>query len=206
VTPLLKDLCAYLSLETVSPLVQAAMVHAQFETIHPFADGNGRTGRALIHVILRRRGIARTFVPPISLVLAGGKDRYIKGLTAFHGDEIAPWVAYFAGAATRAALLAQRYVTAVEKLRAQSRERLKTYRSPRADAVAWLIIDLLPAHPIMTAAAAIAATGRDKSSVSRGLEDLCAAGVLRPATGSKRNQMFEAPDLLTLIEQVESAP
>jgi Fic family protein len=203
VAPLLEELCAYLNLETVSPLVQAAMVHAQFETIHPFADGNGRTGRALIHVILRRRGIVQHFVPPISLVFAAGKDRYIDGLTGFRGDGITPWVAHFAAAATRAALLAQRNVAAVEKLRTTWQERLRAHRAPRSDAVAWRIIDLLPAHPIMTAAAAVAATGRDKSSVSRGLEELCAAGVLRPATESKRNQLFEAPDLLMLIEGTE---
>jgi hypothetical protein len=67
------DLCEYMNLDTISPLVQAAIVHAQLETIHPFGDGNGRTGRALIHAILRRRGIAKTFVPPISLVFAAGE-------------------------------------------------------------------------------------------------------------------------------------
>lgn len=167
-------------------------------------DGNGRTGRALIHVVLRRRGIARLFVPPISLALAAGKERYIAGLTGFRGDNVASWIAYFASAATRAALLAQRYLTEVEGLREKWRERLSTRRAPRADAVAWLIVDLLPTHPIMTATAAIAATGRDKSSVSRGLEDLCDAGVLRPVTAGKRNQMFEARDLLALIERIES--
>jgi hypothetical protein len=91
----------------------------------------------------------------------------------------------------------------VEKLRVKWRELLRAHSAPRSDAVAWSIIDLLPAHPIMTAGAAIAVTGRDKSSVSRGLDDLCAAGVLRPVTDSKRNQLFEAPDLLKLIERIE---
>ncbi|MFV1971604.1 MAG: Fic family protein [Acidimicrobiia bacterium] len=67
---LVQDLIEYVNGDEHSPLVQAAIAHAQFETIHPFADGNGRTGRALIHVILRRRGLSPTFVPPISLVLA----------------------------------------------------------------------------------------------------------------------------------------
>ena len=66
-----------------------------------------------------------------------------------------------------------------------------------------MIIDLLPEHPIVTVAAVIAATHRDKSGVSRALGELCAAGVLRPATESRRNQLFEAPDLLQLIEQME---
>ncbi len=83
VGPLLTDLCDAINDNLLPPLVQAALVHAQFETIHPFEDGNGRTGRALIHVVLRRREIASAYMPPISIVLAGAKSRYIKGLTDF---------------------------------------------------------------------------------------------------------------------------
>jgi Fic family protein len=201
---LLNDLCEYLNSETASPLVQAAIVHAQFETIHPFADGNGRTGRALIHVILRRRGIAKTFVPPISLVFAAGRDRYIDGLTQFRGDDVTAWISFFAASATRSARLAQRYVAEVEKLQIAWQQKLRAHRALRSDSVAWRIIDLLPAHPIITAAAVIAATDRDKSGVSRAFDELCAAEVLRPATESKRNQLFEASDLLHVIEQMES--
>jgi Fic family protein len=64
VNALLDDLLAYVNGDNHPALVQAAIAHAQFETIHPFADGNGRTERALIHVILRRRGLAPRFVPP----------------------------------------------------------------------------------------------------------------------------------------------
>lgn len=64
VADLLRDLLEYINGDEHSPLVQAANAHAQFETIHPFADGNGRTGRALIHVVLRRRSLAPRFVPP----------------------------------------------------------------------------------------------------------------------------------------------
>jgi Fic family protein len=83
VPELFEDLTAYINGDEHPALVQAAIAHAQFETIHPFADGNGRAGRALIHVILRRRGLAPGFVPPVSLVLATWSDDYITGLTAF---------------------------------------------------------------------------------------------------------------------------
>ncbi|WP_239105157.1 Fic family protein [Microbispora rosea] len=80
---LLEDLCAYISGDEHPALVQAAIAHAQFETIHPFVDGNGRTGRALIHLILKRRGLAPRVVPPISLVLASHADAYVSALTAY---------------------------------------------------------------------------------------------------------------------------
>jgi Fic family protein len=85
VDPLLTDLCETINDDLLPPLVQAALVHAQFETIHPFYDGNGRTGRALIHVVLRRRGVTPAYVPPISVALAAAKGRYIDGLTKFRG-------------------------------------------------------------------------------------------------------------------------
>ena len=78
---LLDDLLAYVNADDHPALVQAAIAHAQFETIHPFADGNGRTGRTLIHVILRRRGLAPRVVAPISLVLFTWASDYIAGLT-----------------------------------------------------------------------------------------------------------------------------
>jgi Fic family protein len=80
---LLDDLCAAVNDDVLPSLIQAALVHAQFETIHPFEDGNGRAGRALIHVVLKRRGVATHYVPPISALFANSRQRYIDGLTAF---------------------------------------------------------------------------------------------------------------------------
>lgn len=79
----MEDLCNFIDGDDLPAVVQAALVHAQFETIHPFADGNGRTGRALIHVVLRRRGLVERAAPPISLVLATESDQYVAGLTAY---------------------------------------------------------------------------------------------------------------------------
>ena len=200
---LLTDLCAFMNDETLPPLVQAAIVHAQFETIHPFIDGNGRTGRALVQVILRRRGLSPTFVPPISIVLARDKDRYLRGLTVFREGDVAGWVELFAAAAAEAAALAGQYVTRVAELQDEWRGRLREHSNPRADAAAWSLIALLPAHPMITVAVAVAATQRTRPAVANAVEELEAAGVLLRLTESARNRAWEADGLLDLIVGLE---
>src|SRR5262249_32612768 len=89
---LLDDLCAFVERGDVPEIAQAAIAHAQFETIHPFADGNGRVGRCLIHFILRRREIAPRWVPPISLILVRRRAAYVAGLTAYRAGEVDDWI------------------------------------------------------------------------------------------------------------------
>jgi Fic family protein len=205
--PLLVDLCNAINDDTQSPLVQAAMVHAQFETIHPFDDGNGRTGRALVHVILKRRGIAPHYVPPISVVFAGSKERYLAALSRFRepGEAgVAAWVEHFAAATLHAARLARSYIADVRTLQDRWRTMLRQQaKVPRADAAAWAIIDLLPAHPMLSAPVATALTARSKSRVYEGIEHLVHAGVLIPLSAGQRNRWWEAVGLLDLIAQLE---
>lgn len=205
VDALLADLCEAINDDRLPPIVQAALVHAQFETIHPFDDGNGRTGRALIHVILRRRRLAAEYLPPISVMLARAKGRYIDGLTTFRGSDIGPWIEQVASAASGAAHLAQAYLLKVEDLTASWRERLAASAgAPRRGAAAWAVIDVLPAHPIITAPVATAATGRAKAAVYQAIEQLEAAGVLVPLSESRRNQAWESTGLLDLIAGLEA--
>jgi Fic family protein len=201
---LLDDLAVFCNDETLPPLVQAALAHAQFETIHPFADGNGRTGRALIQVILRRRGLAPDFVPPVSVILARDKDRYIRGLTFFREDRIAEWLETFAVAARRAADLAMRYTARVVELQQEWRDRLEKASKPRSDAAAWALIDVLPAHPVVTVPVAVAVTKRTKPAVTNGIDELERAGVLHRLSASARNRAWEAVGLLDLIVGLEA--
>ncbi len=204
VARLLADLVAFCVDESMSPLAQAAIAHAQFETIHPFDDGNGRTGRALVQVLLRRRGLAPAYVPPISVVLAAGKDRYIDGLTAFREGRENDWLEIFAVAAARAAELAAGYLERVRGLQEKWRERLRPLVR-RADAAAWLLIDELPAHPIVSAPIAAAVAGRTRPAVNQALSQLAAAGVLIPLGEGRRNRLWEAEGLLELLVDLESA-
>ena len=75
------DLAEFCNDDSLPAVAQAAIAHPQFETIHPFVDGNGRTGRALIHLVLRRRGLAPRILSPVSLTLATWPRDYVGGLT-----------------------------------------------------------------------------------------------------------------------------
>lgn len=204
---LLDDLCAAMNDDAWPPLVQAALVHAQFETIHPFDDGNGRTGRALIHVLLRRRGVAPQCVSPLSVVLARGRERYLRGLTRFRDGAagVEGWVREFAECAASAAVLASGYVRAVERLASGWRDRLRALPEvPRADAAAWRLLDALPAHPVLSAATAVQATGRGTVAVYAAIRQLVDAGVLHPLGTGRRHQAWEVDGLLALLARLEA--
>ncbi len=204
VDQLLEDVCRFCERDDIPTLVQAALVHAQFETIHPFDDGNGRTGRALVQVILRRRGLAPAYVPPISVVLARDKDRYIGGLTAYRDDRVLEWVEVFSLAAAEASKLAETYLGRVTDLQERWRAQLKEKVNPRSDAAAWALIEVLPAHPVLTLPVGVAATGKSKPAVNGAIPDLVAAGILHPLSQSERNRAWEASELLDLIVDLEA--
>jgi Fic family protein len=197
---LMDDLVAFMNRSDLPPVVQAAISHAQFETIHPFADGNGRVGRALIHVVLRRRGLAPRYVPPVSLVLAADAKAYIAGLTAFREDRPADWILLFAHGIQRAAAKASELALRLGELQEKWRERAG---HPRRHSSAEALIVELPAHPIVTVATAQKFLGRSKQAVNEAIAVLAEKGVLHPITLAKRNRAWEARELFDLINDVE---
>jgi Fic family protein len=200
VPDLMDDLVAFMNRTDLPPIVHAAIAHAQFETIHPFADGNGRVGRALIHVVLRRRGLAPRYVPPVSLVLAADAKAYVGGLTAFREERAAEWILLFAQAIERAAAKASELALRLAELQEKWRERAGR---PRGHSSAEALIVELPAHPIVTVATAQKLLGRSKQAVNGAINVLADKGVLHPITVAKRNRAWEARDLFDLINEVE---
>jgi len=200
VKDLMNDLVAFMNRTDLPPVVQAAIAHAQFETIHPFADGNGRVGRALVHVVLRRRGLALRYVPPVSLVLAGDAKAYVAGLTAFREEHPADWILLFARAIERAAAKASELATRLAELQERWRDRAGR---PRRHSSAEALIVELPAHPIVTVATALKVIGRSKQAVNEAIACLADKRVLHPITLAKRNRAWEARELFDLINDVE---
>jgi Fic family protein len=213
---LLEDLVAFLDSEDSPPLVQAAIAYAQFETIHPFADGNGRVGRALIHLVLRRRGLAPRYVPPISLVLAIDSRNYIAGLGAFRyvgaptspaaTQGIANWIATFASATARAVDEARQLASDVHALG----WRWRSLAAPlRKNSAADRLLRVLPAAPIIAVSTAAQLTGRSFQAADLAIARLTKAGVLRQTRLGRRNRAFEAVgllDTLTVIERRWASP
>jgi Fic family protein len=204
VPELLEDLCAFCNDDALSPVVQAAIAHAQFETIHPFVDGNGRAGRALVHVILRRRGLAPAVVPPVSLVLATWSRDYVNALNGTRGLDanagLDDWISLFAGATTRAVADAQVYERRVKELQERWREKLGPLRS---DSAAARLVSALPGAPVLTVGSAAELIDRSVQAVNEAVPRLVAAGVLKQTTIGKRNRGFEAPDLIALFTELE---
>ncbi len=211
VPALLEDLCTFVNSADLPAMVQAAIVHAQFETIHPFADGNGRTGRALIYVVLKRRGLIDRVSPPISLILATESEQYIAGLTAFryvgsHDGEDARrgfnrWLATFASAALRAAEEAVSFEARIAMI--QRAWRMKLGRV-RANSAVDRLIDALPGAPIVTVASAAELIGRTSQATNEAFKVLVAAEILSQLNlGKNRNRAFEVPAVIEAFTDFE---
>jgi Fic family protein len=210
VPALLDDLVGFMNTDRYPPLVQAAVTHAQFETIHPFADGNGRTGRALIHVVLRRRGLAPRYVPPISLILATRSREYVGGLSAFRyvGDSRSPtahagvnqWLSVFAGAAARAATDAERFGQQVDDLVRSWRDRAGPVRRQSATE---LLLGVLPSAPVVTVATAAKLIGRSLPQTNAAIARLVERGILAQTSLGRRNRAFEAVGVVEALTGFE---
>ena len=207
---LLDDLVGFCNSDSLPALAQAAVAHAQFETIHPFADGNGRTGRALIHMVLRRRGLGLRVLPPVSLILATWSQDYIEGLTGtrYTGPAessgahsgINRWNALFASACLRAVEDARHFEEQVRALQFSWRERIGRVRR---DSTANLLVSVLPSAPVLTTTTVAELVGRSFPAASQAVERLVQAGVLEQVSVGRRNRAYEAPELIDAFTAFE---
>jgi Fic family protein len=200
VPELIDDLCAFLNRVDLPPVAQAAIAHVQFETIHPFPDGNGRVGRALIGASLSRSGVCRDVVPPISLVLSGRKDDYIAALTAFREGDDDPWLLLLAESAEHAAHASIQLADQIADLQQGWREQAG---HPRADSAAEQIIQLLPAEPVLNIERAAELLKRSQEATRQALNRLEEAGVVQLTTVSKRDRAWESIGVFALVDDME---
>jgi len=210
VEALLEDLCAFCNEDSIPAVAQAAIAHAQFETIHPFIDGNGRTGRALIHVVLRRRGRAERVLPPISLILATRADDYVGGLTAtrYRGaatsqqahEGLNRWIGAFASATSRSVSDAGAFEARVVEIEEAWRARVGRIR---ADSATDRLIRVLPGAPIVTVNGAADLIGRSFQQTNEAIARLVEGKVLAQVSVGRRNRAFEAAEIVDAFTDLE---
>lgn len=201
----MEDLLDYANSSGDLPVVQAAIIHAQFETIHPFEDGNGRVGRALFHGLLKRAGLVEGGVIPLSAVLRDDVDGYVRALTTYRydGDDRGPALhAYvekfldYVGAAVSEAELFR--LTAIE-IHQRWKHAVSGFRS---DSSIHRAVDLVVEYPVISARFLAESLGVSTVSAQKLVKQLDSVGIVGAATGKHRKSaLFQANDVLDLLER-----
>lgn len=191
------DLVTFLRRDDLPVLVQASVAHAQFETIHPFSDGNGRTGRALVHALLRGKGIMRHTTAPVSAGLLTDTEAYFGALTTYRRGDARPIVEQFTGASRFAATTG---ATLVDDLAAQIEEARRKLANLRPQAAGWKVVPHLIAHPVINSRFLTERLGLNDTTAQRALNQLGEAGVLVERTGLHRNRVWVHVGVLGVLD------
>lgn len=196
VRPAIADLVRFAGRNDLPALTQAAVAHAQFETIHPFPDGNGRTGRALVHSMLRRRAVTRAVTVPVSAGLLTDTDRYFDALTAYRGGDVDPIVETLAEAAIASVANGQLLVADLRTLR----QRWTDSITARSDSAVWKIVDLLLRQPVISTAVVMETVGINHTNASRAIDRLLTAGILSEVSGRRRSQLWQSTEVIQALD------
>lgn len=190
------DLVAFMARDDLPVLVQAAIAHAQFETIHPFTDGNGRTGRALLHSLLRAKGVTRHVTVPVSAGLLVSADRYFDALDAYRAGDPFTIVERLAEAAYAAVGNGRELVDELRDIRARWSEALDA----RPQAVVWRTLDLVLRQPVLDAGFVRRELDVTAQAAGNAIDRLVDIGALRQFTEGRRNRKFEAREVLDALD------
>jgi Fic family protein len=199
VTAYLEDLVAFANRDDLPILVQTAIVHAQFESIHPFIDGNGRIGRALIHAVLRRRRAARHLTVPVASALVAHRDRYFDALEAYRRGHARPVIALVAASSSIATAESWRTATRIRVLRETWQEAVPEARPGTPTS---RLLDLLTEDPIVTAPLVADRIDASEATAHETVRRLVAAKVLKRASGTRRAPVWLAPALLDEVHDL----
>jgi Fic family protein len=190
------DLIAFAQRADVLVLPQIAVAHAQFETIHPFTDGNGRTGRALVQAMLRNKRLTQQVTVPVSAGLLADTDSYFAALTAYREGDAAPIVERFSQASILAIANGRQLVADIRGIRESWNDMINA----RSDSALWKLADLVTRRPVVNAALVGQELGIDSTNAHRYLNPLTEAGILVETTSGPRNRVWRSPEVLAALD------
>jgi len=191
IAALLADLERYIHTTPTAlpPLVRIALIHAQFETIHPFLDGNGRIGRLLITALLEQWGLLREPLLYLSGYLKRHQEHYYRLLSATRTDgNWEAWVSFFLEGVAHAAAEAERNIVDVATLVTADRRRL--LEAPKAGSAAYRLFDMLPMMPRFTVERARQQLATSFPTANAAVKLLTELGIVTEMTGQRKNRSF----------------
>ncbi|MDX2376754.1 Fic family protein [Microbacterium sp. LRZ72] len=198
VPTLMDDLIAYLNRDDVPVMTQAAIGHAQFESIHAFTDGNGRIGRALVSALLRRRGVTRNAVVPLASGLLARRDDYFAALGSHRLGDPAPLIDLFALSARAAAECSRETIAHLKAMPELWAAELK----PRANSAAAALIQAFHDHPVMSTVEIEAAAG-SPTAAYRAIDQLVGAAFIEEITGRKKDRVWAASEVMAELDDLD---
>jgi Fic family protein len=196
VGPAIDDLVAFIQRTDLPLITQVAIAHAQFETIHPFNDGNGRTGRALVHAMLRYGGATTRTTVPVSAGLLADTDAYFAALTAYRAGDPSPIAARFGEAAFAAVRNGRSLATDL----ADIHSRWSSTLTARKTAAVWQVLPLLLSQPAVTSVVVQQAAGLSQPAADNVLRQLRDAGIVTKASGVQRYIVWVANDVTLALD------
>lgn len=197
VPELVDDALRFARRDNLDVLPQIAITHAQFETIHPFPDGNGRTGRALVHAMLRSTGTTRQVTVPVSAGLLSDPQGYFDALTAYRRGNPVPIVEVFTKSSFAAVKNSR---TLIDDLK-QARSRWDSALHARQGSTARRALDLFAEQPVVTVKYIAERLGVSDVSANNAIPALVDAGVLRQSTQGRRNRHWQADEVLDALDE-----
>jgi len=200
VLPCLGNLEKFLHDDTVPPLLKAGLAHAQFETIHPFLDGNGRMGRLLIAFILCHDQVLEKPLLYLSLFFKKHRQEYYERLNAVRRDgDWEGWIKYYLQGVYEISKQATDAAKAIMDLMA--RDRQKTAGLGKAAPTALTLLELLYRRPYVTIPYVVKELGISSPAASKAVNNLAALGILKEVSGKKRDRVFLHDSYLAIIRE-----
>lgn len=191
------DLCAFTARTDIPLLTQIALAHAQFETIHPFNDGNGRTGRALVHALLKGAGTTTRTTLPVSAGLLNDTAGYFDALTSFRRGDPNPIVQRFAKASFAAVDNGRILASALSAMLEDWTSRIDA----RRDAAVWRVLPLLISHPALTSALVQERAKVSQPAADNAIRRLLDAGIVARSSAAQRNVVYVAKDVISALDE-----
>lgn len=198
----LDDIVAFISRENVDPIVQAAVAHAQFETVHPFIDGNGRTGRVLLHKILRRSGVLLHVTLPLSAGLLHNVDAYMKSLEAYQEGNPIAVVEQLVDALELSLMVGRLVARNLDGVFAGWRGLM----TERANSSIHRLPLVLAEQPVVTVPYVAEKMGITTRAAQNLVSRACEYEILRPLGNRRRGVFYQADELIDVLEEASSLP